>query len=223
MNTSEPIPNSSVGSNGSEGASDTALQISRRIDWRFLLPDPNLGQVAHIGPAQATLLESLRLFSESLTVIGMPRESAGTTGQYDVVVASRPSYEALREAADLVRPGGFVYVEAYGQFRPGRLSIKGPRLRYPADYVATLEQLGLTEVQPYWHWPDFESCTRIIPLGDPTAFLHVLARHSGNTGAQLKSVLGRWLLWSGLLTLVIRCFSIVAHRREPHLNSNDEP
>ena len=202
VNTSEPFLNSSVGSDGSEGASDTALQISRRIDWRFLLPDPNLGQVAHIGPAQATLLESLRLFSESLTVIGMPRESAGTTGQYDVVVASRPSYEALREAADLVRPGGFVYVEAYGQFRPGRLSIKGPRLRYPADYVATLEQLGLTEVQPYWHWPDFDS---------------------GNTGAQLKSVLGRWLLWSGLLTLVIRCFSIVAHRREPHLNSNDEP
>ena len=208
---------------GSEGASDTALQISRRIDWRFLLPDPNLGQVAYIGPAQATLLESLRMFSESLTVIGTAYDNVGTTGQFDIVVASRPSYEALQEAADLVRPGGFVYVEAYGPFRPGRFGIKGPQLRYPADYVAALERFGLTEVQPYWHWPDFESCTRILPLGEPTAFRHVLARHSGNTGARLKSALGRWLLWSGLLTLVIPFFSVVAHRRDPQINSNDEP
>jgi hypothetical protein len=78
---SKPLPNSSKGSNGLEATSDAALGVVRRIDWRFLLPDPTLSQVAHIGPAQTTLLESLRLFSESLTVIGMPCENAGMTGQ----------------------------------------------------------------------------------------------------------------------------------------------
>jgi hypothetical protein len=220
VNTSEPLPDSSKGSNGLEATSDAALQVVRRIDWRFLLPDPNLGQVAHIGPAQATLLESLRLFSESLTVIGMPCENSGTTGQYDLVVASRPSYQALREAADLVRPGGFVYVEAYGPFWPGRLrrrnrcrlSIKGPRLRHPADYVAALQRLGLTEVQPHWHWPDFESCTRIVPLDDQAALRYVFVQRGRGTRARVKAWLGRCLLWSGLLAWVVPCFSIVAHR-----------
>jgi hypothetical protein len=96
LQTSKALPNSCADSSGSEAA----LQISRRSDWRFLLPDPNLGQVAYLGAPCGTLAESLRLFSESHIVIGMPCENAGTTRQYDVVVASRPSYQPLREAAD---------------------------------------------------------------------------------------------------------------------------
>ena len=49
--------------------SDALLQASRRVDWRFLLPDPNLERVAYLGPANRSLWESLRLFSAALAVI----------------------------------------------------------------------------------------------------------------------------------------------------------
>ncbi len=214
VRASKPLPNSSQRSNGLESASDPALQVVRRIDWRFLLPDPSLGQVAYMRPTDGTLLESLRLFSESLTVIGMPRPQVGTTGQYDLVVASRPSYEALQEAADLVRPGGFLYIEAYGLLHHAgwRWGVRGRWLRKPADYVDAIRGLGLIEVRAHWHWPDFESCTKIVPLDDQAALLHVFTHHGRGTRARLRAGLGRWVLWSGLLAFVVPCFSIVAHR-----------
>jgi hypothetical protein len=77
---------------------DALLQASRRVDWRFLLPDPNLGHVAYVGPGRGALIESLRLFSTSLT---LPETRATTTAiaQYDLVVTSGPSLEMLRRAS----------------------------------------------------------------------------------------------------------------------------
>src|SRR5262245_45109298 len=89
---------------------DALLQASRRVDWRFLLPDPNLGQVAYLGPAHGALPESLRLFSTTL-VLG---EAAGAAGaRYDLVVIHNPTLDGLRRAAALVRRGGYLYIEAY--------------------------------------------------------------------------------------------------------------
>src|ERR1044071_531014 len=62
---------------------DVLLQASRRVDWRFLLPDPNLGRVAYFGPARGALLESLRLFSAALA-LGEAASSGGA--QHDLVV-----------------------------------------------------------------------------------------------------------------------------------------
>lgn len=197
---------------GMQTHSDALLQASRRVDWRFLLPDPELGQVACVGPARGTLPESLRLFSASLTLIETPR-ACGDTAQYDVVVASGPSYQTLRQMARLVRPGGFLYVEAHRRLWPGRpVSVKVPQPRCAADYLAVVERLGFVEAQAYWHWPDFESCSEIVPLDDRAALVHVFTRRRSDVATRLKSTLGRWLLWSGLLALVIPCFSIVAHR-----------
>src|SRR5258705_4072811 len=81
---------------------DALLQASCRVDWRFLLPDPNLGHVAFLGPARGPLIESLRLFSAALAA----NDAAGQDGLYDVVVAIAPTYAALRRAATLLRPGG---------------------------------------------------------------------------------------------------------------------
>lgn len=201
--------------------SDALLQASRRLDWRFLLPDPDLGLVAYLGPAQGALVESLRLFSASLTVIEMSQAHSEPAARYDVVVTTEPSYETLREAANWVRAGGFLYAEAYGLFQAGRLlrrtgrhrlSLKGPRLCYPADYVVALERLGFTEIQAHWHWPDFESCTKIIPLENHMALHYIVDWGGRNAKARLKSVLGRCLLRSGLLVRLVPFFSIVARQ-----------
>ena len=186
---------------------DALLQVSRRVDWRFLLPDPNLGHVAYLGPAGGALLESLRLFSASLAL----DEAAGA--HYDVVVAHNPPLDALRRAAGLVRPGGFLYVEAYGPLHRRRLR-RGPGRwpRFAADYVAAVERLGLVEAVAHWHWPSFEACAEIVPLADRDAMLLALGRRRSGAGARLKSTFGRVLLRSGLFARLAPCFSVVARK-----------
>ena len=186
---------------------DALLQASRRVDWRFLLPDPNLRQVAYLGPAHGALLESLRLFSASLAL----SEAAGA--QYDVVVAHNPPLDTLRRAAGLVRPGGFLYVEAYGPLHRRRLR-RGPGRwpRFAADYVAAAERFGLAEAVAHWHWPNFESCAEIVPLADLDAMRLALGRRRSGAGARLKSAFGRALARSGLFARLAPCFSIVARK-----------
>ncbi len=197
---------------GARMHSDALLQAARRVDWRFLLPEPELGRVACLGPARGTLPESLRLFSASLTVIETP-QARENTAQYDVVVASGPSDEALRQMVGLVRPGGFLYVEACGPLRPGRLlNDRGPRPRFAADYLAAVERHGFVEARAYWHWPNFESCHEIIPLDDRTALLHALTRRGSDRLARLKSAFGWWLVQAGVFARTVPCFSVVARK-----------
>jgi SAM-dependent methyltransferase len=188
---------------------DALLQASRRVDWRFLLPDPNLAHVAYIGPARGALAESLRLFSAELTLIGPTTDVV--SGQYDVVVAHAPSAGVLRQAAGLLKPGGWLYIEAYGPFRR-RNTRPGRGLRYAAEYIAAIGQLGLVEAAAYWHWPNFESCAEIVPLSDQNALLLAFARRRGGAAARLKSGLGRVLLRSGMFARLAPCFSIVAQK-----------
>ena len=197
--------------------SDALLQASRRLDWRFLLPDPALDRVAYIGLAHGALVESLRLFSTSLTVVD-PRAADDRTAQYDVVVATDPTYAMLQRAVALVRPGGCLYVETHAALRlrrrgdTGRRMNKSPRLRYAADYVTVLRRLGLASVEAHWHWPNFESCAEIVPLDDRAALLLAFARRQSGPAARMKSTLGRWLLRGGLFARLVPCFSVVGRK-----------
>lgn len=204
-----------VQSPGSVLAGQSILQASRRLDWRFLLPAPDLGQVAYIGPARGTLLEALRLFSASLAVIEMSeREDGGpSSARYEVVVVSTPAPAALRQAVMLLRPGGWLYVEAHSPFSRWGVRRRFRWPRFARDYRRLLHQLGMDEIQAHWHWPDFESCTKIIPLDNRTAILHAFAAQRPGVGALLRLVLGRRLLHSGLLALVVQHFGVVARRR----------
>ncbi|HEY3228582.1 MAG TPA: hypothetical protein VGJ87_05130 [Roseiflexaceae bacterium] len=191
---------------------DTLLQASRRVDWRFLLPDPNLGRVAYIGPARGPQVEALRLFSASLTFVEASERTGVSSAQHDVVVVSDATCATLQWAAELLRPGGWLYVEAYGLFaRHGPRHFGWPRFVH--DYIVAIERCGFGAVEAYWHWPDFETCLEIIPLGNRAALLYALARRQSSASARLKSALGRWLLRTGLLAQVIPCFSIVAHKQ----------
>jgi hypothetical protein len=207
-----PSETQTANSRSTQRDADTLLQASRRVDWRFLLPDPNLGRVAYFGPARGALLDSLRLFSTSLEV-GEPADAG--SAQYDIVVVSGPSIDELRRAARLVRPGGFLYVEAYGPLYHRRLRRGlGRRPRFAADYMAAVERLGLAEAEAHWHWPNFESCAEIVPLGERDALLLALARRHSSASTRLKSALGRALLRSGLFIWLVPCFSVVARKPE---------
>src|SRR5690606_22634784 len=95
--------------------STSLLEASRRVDWRFLLPDPNLGVVAVAGMASRSLREALPLFCEQVSFVEAPYSAAQ---QVDVVVICGGLDAPLADALALVKPGGHVYVEMHG--RAGR-------------------------------------------------------------------------------------------------------
>jgi len=178
-------------------ASDALFQASRRVDWRFLLPDPTLRRVAYVGPTHRNLLESLRQFSSSVKVLEMPDPTGAV---FDVVVARDLSRELLRTAARSVRPGGCLYAEISG---PGR---------FPGRYVSAVKQAGLTNIRVYLPWPNFEACTRIIPLDDPAVLIYALTKGRAGIIPRSEAALVGWLHSTGLLRLAIWRFSLVAQR-----------
>ena len=185
---------------------EALLQASRRVDWRFLLPDPDLGRVACMSGADATLVESLRLFSEELHVFETPA-GADADPPYDVVVLADPNRDVLDAAAGLLVPGGWLYVEVDTSLRrkPGRPSGSA------RGYGRALRGLGLVDVKSHVHWPDFASCRAIVPLEDPAAVRHGLAR--GRTKAPRALTLFAPAL-AGLhqLALFVPCASAIGRR-----------
>jgi hypothetical protein len=89
--------------------SDQELQLVRRIDWRFLLPEPSLRRVAYFGPETGTLPAALKHFSESLTIISPSAEAV--PAQFDLVVLRLREMADLKRAPILLAPGGFLYWE----------------------------------------------------------------------------------------------------------------
>jgi hypothetical protein len=186
---------------------DALLQASRRLDWRFLLPEPELGRVACVAIDGPDLAESLRLFGSEPTVL----EAGGRWEElapHDVVVLRNPAGAELAAAVPLLRPGGWMYVEVDGA---GGRRLPGGR-RTARGYAAALRRLGLVEVQGHLHWPDFRSCRVIVPLGDALAVRLALARRRQNASARLLVRLAPLLAACNLLAAVAPSASVLARR-----------
>jgi hypothetical protein len=186
---------------------DALLQASRRLDWRFLLPEPELGRVACVGVDDPDLAESLRLFGSEATMLeaGRPWEELAP---HDVVVLRNPAGAELAAAVPLLRPGGWMYVEVDGA---GARRLPGGR-RTARGYAAALRRLGLVEVQGHLHWPDFRSCGVIVPLGDALAVRLALARRRQNGIARLVARVAPLLAACKLLAVVAPSASVLARR-----------
>ncbi len=171
----------------------------RRLDWRFLLPDPSLEEVGYLGP-EGGLLEGLRL-------LGHPRrlgrdEPEPSAHSLVVVCGARPDLEL---ACSRLRPGGFLYLECDRRdpHRPGLLPGPGP-----GAICRKLRRLGLEGPRAHLHWPDFEACRSILPLRPPAPLRFALReRLASRWLARLVGYApaGAW----------VRCFSVVARRPGP--------
>jgi hypothetical protein len=75
-------------------------------------------------------------------------------------------------------------------------------------YRQALSRLGFRPVQAYWHWPDFEHCRVIVPLGQPASLSTTLpvAR------VRLPTRLMAFADWAGLLQRAVPCFSVVGRK-----------
>lgn len=86
--------------------SDHELQLARRIDWRFLLPEPYLRRVVYLGPETGDLPAALKHFSESLRLNAVEKNCS-----FDLVVLRLREASSLTKAEALLVPGGFLYWE----------------------------------------------------------------------------------------------------------------
>jgi hypothetical protein len=183
------------------------LQASRRVDWRFLLPHPDLGRAAYLGRVDDPLLDALGQCAAELTSFAAPaavRCAADGRSLYDLVVVVDPGPGDLELAAGLIRPNGWLYAEHARSL--------GTRVREAATFphlaVPALEALGFVDVQAHWHWPDFASCEEIVPLCDAAAIGHMLARRRVY-GARAKVGLARLLLLGGLFGAAVQHVSVL--------------
>jgi len=192
--TIEPVPSDPV----------DLLGLARRLDWRFLLADPRLGQVVVVGAPDPDLLASLGRFAGSVAV--------GGEGPGDLVVACRPSPADLRAAIGRVGQGGSIVVELVGRprprFRRARLLTAGS-----ANAVAArLRRDGFADVATYWTWPDHATCAEIVPLDDPPLLRLALARRRAGRASLLKARLARLLLGAGLGAAILPATTVVGRR-----------
>ena len=189
---------------------DHDLQIARRLDWRYLLPDPKLGKLALIGKPDGVLLEALQLLSEKLTVIPSSAHSAPPLpANCDVAVVCSSETETVALASSALRVGGYLYWE-----------LGATRSRFSfGRYRAALRKHGFEEIKAYWCRPSFEDCLEIIPLSEPSALAFALSRRLGGTRRWLFQAAVRLLAGIAIPAGVVSCPSVVARKAKESSSS----
>jgi hypothetical protein len=184
----------SVTPSGSPTARDLAPAAVRRADWRFLLPDPDLRRVAYVGPHEPALIRALSALSDALELRPLP----GTL--HDVVVVTRPTERRQLAAADLVAPGGWLYLETSGLRAGGAID----RLRGS----------GLVDLAAWWLWPDARACLQMIPLANPAALSAAVGRRQPEAPLRARAWAAQALARCGALRPLLESVALVGHRPE---------
>jgi hypothetical protein len=185
------------------GAFDRDLQIARRLDWRYLLPDPRLRDVTLIGRPDGILLEALQAFSEKLNVVASSsRTTPIVLHTSEVVVLRSSDLAAIPLARMALRSSGYLYWE---------LEANRQRVSLPSC-LAALRTHGFDEIATYWCRPNFEECLEIIPFREPSALAFVLSRHFSGTRQWLIRLFVRLVAGSEIPARLISCWSIVARK-----------
>src|SRR5262245_31435300 len=147
--------------------SDHELQLVRRLDWRFLLPEPHLRRVTYLGPVQGTLPAALKCFSASFQI----NTSAEDASADLVVLHLGEAAPILDHVASLLVPGGFLYWEMkprhwFASLLPRTVTREQVRqaaanrwrrtLALFRGEIDALANLGFREIEMYWLRPNFE-------------------------------------------------------------------
>jgi hypothetical protein len=211
------VSSPSDGSERLDPTPDGELALARRLDWRFLLPDPDLTSVIVLGRPDRQLLEALARFGESdATVEG----AAGTSAR--VVVAIQPTVSELVAAASRVEAGGVLYAELAGP--RARRASGGPLVGRIRAARRAAGAAGLVDTRLIWHWPSFATATELIELDDRRVLTAALDRHGGRgLAAGLAGRGARVLATLGLLPAMAGAVSLVARRPDAVTGQSDEP
>lgn len=195
--------------------SDSTLQLARRLDWRFLLPEPSLQRVALFDSSQSLLTRALQCFSAELTLFENAHEQKEAS--FDLVVLARPALLTLEPALRLLAPGGHLYAEvqhAWSWRHERTLPLAALNVPTLADWQAELVRLGCTNIAAHWHRPTFEHALQIIPMHDAAATDFVFNRRAENLMGRFKFAAGRSLMQRAWLARLLQCVSMVASKAQ---------
>ena len=193
-----------VRSESSRQFSDLDLQLCRRLDWRFLLPNSDLGNVAYLGREKTSLAAALARFSRSLSIVSSGKSARIANVQaskFDLVVVSLPTLSNFSYARELLRDGGYLYAE---------VGLSASRIKGLSAHRTDLVRAGFGKIQTYWHRPNFERCREIVPLENKFALDYVLSRRQADMAGRIKSFAGRLAQSTGLLGFVMPSVSLLA-------------
>jgi hypothetical protein len=150
-------------------------RLLRQVDWRFLLPNPMLGQ--SVCFAQGLLAQGVALVSDVLV-----DADDRPNGDCDTAVAVDPDSTILRAGWACLRPGGAFYIEWRS---PTTGSLRAVRRR--------LKTAGFIDIACYWTWR--RPAIVWLPLDAPLAVRYFLATRPPQPSRWRQTVytLLRWM------------------------------
>ncbi|HEU4648143.1 MAG TPA: hypothetical protein VFS33_03725 [Gemmatimonadales bacterium] len=124
-------------------------RLLRRVDWRFLLRDPQPAKTLCL--ADGALHDAVSLISDQV-VSGRAMDAADA----DLAVAVNPDGATLRKAWAGLASDGWCYTEWHGLGSPG-----------PAGIRRRLHAAGFAQVRCYTAWRSPDQCQLWLPLDAP--------------------------------------------------------
>lgn len=183
-----PAPDGDGGGGGDGDVEPTGVETCA-ADWRFLLPDADLGHVAILGRPRPELLRSLE--AVAATVAREDEIEPGRT--YDTVVAVRGGRRTVARALPLLAPAGVLRIERVK--RLGRRSL-----------MDLLRAQGFSPPELYWHRPNLARTTVLVRLRDRSGGAAVLRLSRSGP----KRVVEQRLLRAGAVELGAGAVSLLA-------------
>ena len=133
-------------------------RLLRRVDWRFLLPDPSPRRTMSFAPAG--FRQAVELIADTVL------EPTAMADGCDLAVLMNPDADTLRTAWSVLHDGGACYAEWS--------SLRG---RDAETVRRNLEAAGFEHVRCYWAWPSRDRCEAWLPLGHDAALDYFFGVH----------------------------------------------
>jgi hypothetical protein len=191
---------------------DLSLQLGRRLDWRFLLPEPSFDRVAYFGPENAMLARALRALCPGAEICSQAARRIDQGG-FQLAVVTSGEVSDLRAAYSALSPGSMVYLELSRRrlgafFKPLFLW----PLQSPDSRLALFRQIGFQDLKIYWCWPDFENCREILPLDSPEVLEWTWLTRAADVVPPWLLAVGRVLICRGWIPCLAGSLAIVGRK-----------
>jgi hypothetical protein len=131
-------------------------KLLRRVDWRFLLPNPRPARAICFGSGR--LIEAVKSVMDQVTVSCQQQQ-----GEYDLAVAANPDRATLLAAWRALKPGGSCYAEW-----------SWPRCGMLSGIQRCLQAAGFTDIRFYWAGPSRSHPRFWVPLESQGALHYFL-------------------------------------------------
>ena len=173
-------------------------RVIRRIDWRFLLPSPDLGRVLCVSSDSMTAAAIRSIAADPVVVESWMLDR--DTAPFSLIVTTAFEGTTAHLAHEWLEPGGYLFAEL-----PGGMLARRMARRH-------IQQAGLQLEARLWHWPSFVACEQIVDADDPAALMAALRRQHGSARTLLKKRIGQVLVRLGQFGTFAPDVSVLAFR-----------